>query len=397
VKLTDAEAKRALPPGKSEAFTWDSSIPGFAVRRRAGVAPVWVFKYRYGRRQRSMTIGSAEAIKEKDARTAAARLYARLKAGEDPAATKAKEVAAQSETFGAGVDVYLSRQAERLRPRSLSEIQRHLLTHAKPLHRLPLTEIRRRDVTDCVSRLARTSGPTAANRTGSSIEAYLNWARREGWLDVNVASGLNKFHEAPRNRVLSGDELARIWRATDDQAQYSAIVRLLALTGCRREEIGGLSWSEVDLDAAVIRLPPPRTKSARALDLPLSPAAIAILESQPRQEGRDFVFGETTRRGFRGWSQGKVTLDSRVKLEPFVLHDLRRTMSTAMNGELGVAPHVVEACLGHVTGHSAIARVYNRASYLAEKRAAFLLWGEHIAALVEDRPAKVVAFSGRAQ
>ena len=356
MKLTDADTKRALPPGKTEAFVWDSAIPGFAVRIRAGVKPVWVFKYRFGRRQRSMTVGSADAIKAKDARAAAAGLYARLKTGEDPAAAKAKAVAAQSETFSAGVDVYLSRQAERLRSRSLSEIQRHLLTHAKPLHRLPLTEVRRRDVTDCVSALAKASGPVAANRTGSSIEAFLNWARREGWIDVNVASGLNKFHEVPRDRVLSGDELARIWKATDDQAQYSAIVRLLMLTGCRREEIGGLSWSEIDFDKAMITLPPSRTKAARSFDLPLSPAAIRILEGQPRREDREFVFGETTRRGFRGWSQGKETLDSRVKLEPFVLHDLRRTMSTVMNGELGVAPHVVEACLDHVTGQNAIAR-----------------------------------------
>jgi integrase len=390
-KLTDEDTKRAPPPGKTEMFIWDSAIPGFALRLRTGVKPVWLFKFRYGKRQRSLTIGNTSAMKATAARAAASGLYARLKAGEDPAATKARAVTAQGETFGATVDAYTARKAESLRPRSYIELERHLRVHAKPLHRLPLTEIRRRDVTDLVSALAKTSGPTAANHVGAATDAMLSWARREGWVETNVASGLNKFSEKPRERVLSGDELIRIWKATDDRAQYSAIVRLLMLTGCRREEIGGLSWGEIDFDKALITLPPARTKSARTLDLPLSPMAVEILKAQPRREGRDFVFGETARRGFLGWAQGKIALDARVKpAEPFVLHDLRRTMSTAMNGELGIAPHVVEACLGHV-GQSSIARVYNKSTYAAEKRAAFLLWGEYIEALVDGRESKVVA------
>jgi integrase len=117
---------------------------------------------------------------------------------------------------------------------------------------------------------------------------------------------------------------------------------------------------------------------------------IAILKTQSRREGRDQVFGEA-QGGFRGWSQGKAALDKRAQISPrWVIHDLRRSFSTHLN-ELGVQPHVVEHLLNHVNDRSAISRTYNKATYAAEKRQALTLWAEHLAAIVEDRPSKVVA------
>ena len=92
--------------------------------------------------------------------------------------------------------------------------------------------------------------------------------------------------------------------------------------------------------------------------------------------------------GYRGWSQGKATLDERAPIEPWVVHDLRRTVSTRLNGELGVQPHVVEAILGHHQG--GVASIYNRASYLREMRQALDMWSERIAAIAEQREAKII-------
>ena len=89
--------------------------------------------------------------------------------------------------------------------------------------------------------------------------------------------------------------------------------------------------------------------------------------------------------------QSKMELDQRANIAPWRVHDLRRTASTVMHG-LGVQPHVVEAVLGHISGHKAgVAGVYNRATYSAEKAAALALWAEHVLAVVEGRPAKVVS------
>jgi integrase len=390
MKLTDANvAKLTLPEGKTETFAWDDDVTGLAVRLRSGGAkPTWVFQYRSGYRSRRMTLGAVSAISASAARATATQLYAQAKAGGDPASERAKGKAAQGETFGAALDVYLKRQAERLRPRSLIEVRRHLLVHAKPLHRLPLAEVDRRAISKLISVLADSSGPTAANRTGSSIAAMFGFMIREGWVDTNPAATLNKRTEIPRSRTLTDDELRTVWKATGGTDQYGAIVRLLMLTGCRREEIGGLAWSEIDFDKATITLPLSRTKTKREHIVPLSAMALEVLDAQPRRD-REHVFGDGPMRGYRGWSQGKATLDASTAVSPeWVLHDLRRTVSLRMNGELGVQPHVVEAVLGHHQG--GVASIYNRASYLREMTQALALWAERLASIVEKREAKVV-------
>jgi integrase len=160
------------------------------------------------------------------------------------------------------------------------------------------------------------------------------------------------------------------------------------LTGARREEIGGLRWSEVDLDKALITLPPGRTKTAREHVVPLSTLALEVIEAQPRRD-RAHVFGAGGQHGYKGFSQGKAELDARTKIEPpWVIHDLRRTVSTKLNGELGIQPHVVEAVLGHHQG--GIASIYNRASYLREMTQALSLWADCVLSIVEDRASKVV-------
>jgi len=394
MKLTAANvAKLALPLGKVEVFFWDDDVPGFGCRLR-DAGRTFVFQYRFGRRQRRLTIGSTSAISASDARATASKLYAQVRLGADPADEKKRSraaVAQDVDTFEVAINIYLARQAQRLRPRSFVEVERHLLQHAKSLHRMPLAEIGRRDIAKLVASLSNTSGPVAANRTCASLAAFFAYCVRDGWVDNNPAAFTNRLPEAPRSRVLTDDELRTIWKATEGGSDYAAAVRLLLLTGARREEIGGLLWSEIDIERATITLPPSRTKNARPHEIPLSAAALAILQAQPRREGRDYVFGET-RRGFRSWSTGKALLDARAQISPgWVLHDLRRSVSTHLNGRLGVAPHVVEALLGHVGGQSTVARTYNRASYANEKRQAINLWAEHVAAIVEGREPKVVA------
>jgi integrase len=391
-------AALTVPKGKSEAIFFDDEVPGFGLRLRAKVgASRWIFQYRFGPQQRRVTLGHFPALTVAKARENASHLHARVHLGSDPQAEKVEHQARAAETMAATLQAYLAHQRINLRPRSYVEVERHLNKYCKPLHGLQLAKIDRRIVAGRIAKVTSDSGPPTANRTRASLAAFFSWAIGEGLLDHNPVLGSNRNLEKPRERVLEDDELKAIWAATDGSDDYSAVVRLLALTGCRATEIGSLRWSEINLDKDQIELPSARTKNGRPHAIPMAPAVRAILEGRPRRPDRDLFFGRRQDAPLRGWAVLKEALDKRIKdngavVAAWVHHDLRRTFATRL-AELGISPHIIEACLNHVSGHKrGVAGVYNRSDYVAQKRHALELWAEHLLAIVEGRamPSKVV-------
>jgi integrase len=382
VKLTKASAAMlALPDGKADVIHFDTEVPGFGLRfrraRSGGVISTWVLQHKGGRE----TLGRYPAIGAQHARVWAAKVHAQIALGHDPAAARAEEKQQQAETFEASLRPYLA--AKKLRPRSRVEVERHLLKNAATLHRRPLAQITKREIATCLAAITERSGAIQANRTRASLSAFFMWCCRRGLLDSNPVGFTERHKEESRHRVLTDAELRHLWNALPD-TDYGKAVKLLILTGQRREEIGGLRWSEVDFTRGVISLPGERTKNGKPHDVPLSAAALAILESQPRFS--EFVFG---RRGIRDWGHRKSGLDAELQLQPWVLHDLRRTAATRMV-DLGILPHTVEAVLNHYGHRSGVAGVYNRSLYASEKAQALARWAEHVTALVEERPPTIV-------
>lgn len=377
-----------LPPGEC---LWDADhrevVKGFGARRQSKDV-FYLLRYRLNGRQRFITIGRHGSPWTPDtARMEARRLLGLVAAKTDPASERARPV----ESFGSEVERYLERKRAVMKPRAFQEVERHLLNHAKPLHRSVLADIDRRTIALRLAEIETTSGPVARNRVRSSLSAFFVWTIKEGLLEINPVAGTGKADEGgSRERVLSDAELAEVWAALGKD-QFGDIVRLLVLTAQRREEIGALRWSEIDLDRALIILPPARTKNKREHAIPLSAPALAIFARQSRR--RDLVFGYG-KGGFSGWSDCKEALDARIlaeqrnhdpKAKPIPdwrLHDLRRTAATVMADRLGVVPHVVEAILNHVSGHRAgVAGVYNRARYESEMRQALERWADHVQAI----------------
>lgn len=338
-----------------------------------------------GQKQRRVTIGNVEALDPDQARRAAKAILAKAHLGSDPQAAKTEAKARAHLTLGATVETYLEFASRWQKPRTLVETSRYLRTSWKPLHGLAIEKINRRTVALQLAELALANGPIAANRARIALSSFFTWAMREGLAETNSVVGTNRpTEERSRDRVLADEELARIWAACRDD-DYGRIVRLLILTGQRREEVGGMAWDELDFDHARWSIPRERTKNGLPHEVPLSEAAIKILQSRPHREGRQLVFGEAGG-PFQGWSKAKAALDKRIRtsgspLAPWRLHDIRRTVATRM-ADMGILPHVVEAVLNHSSGHKAgVAGVYNRATYAREKREALNLWAEHILAI----------------
>ena len=370
MKLTQTTIAR-IPADKADAIYYDDDLPGFGLRVRAGGSRNWIVRYRLGGFERRHTIGNAAVLTLDQARAKARKVLVAVDDGKDPATEKAAKRASASLLFSAVAADYLEAIKTTMKPRSHVECTRHLNKGWKPLHGLAVGTVSRVTVAARLREIAKTNGNTAANRARATLSAMYAWAIGEGLCETNPVIGTNKADEGgARDRVLTDSELAAIWNGAPE-GDYGNIVRLLMLTAQRRDEIGSLRWSEVDLEAKTITLPAGRTKNARAHIVPLSADALAIIKAIPHQDERDLVFGVGAG-GFSGWSKARAALDEKLgkTAADWTLHDLRRTGATRM-ADSSVQPHIIEATLNHISGHKGgVAGVYNRAAYEPEKRAA---------------------------
>ena len=261
---------------------------------------------------------------------------------------------------------------------------------------MQLERIARRDIATVIAAVADGSGLPTGNRVRTSLSTFFSWAMAQGLIETNPVVGTLKNGERSRERVLTPAELCTIWNNLEDD-HYGAIIKLLALSGSRANEIAALRWSEVSLDESLITLPGERTKNHRPHAIPLSEPAKSIIEMQPRRLTaaglpRDLIFGIGDG-PFSGWSNSKNKLNAKIEqtgtpLSGWQPHDLRRSFATHA-AEIGIAPHIIEACLNHVGSRSGVSGVYNRALYEREKRIALDRWAEWLLAVVEGRQSTI--------
>jgi len=405
VRLNDAAVSaqgNRLPLGKTDWVQWDRDLQCFGLRWRNG-AQTWIVQYRTRGKSQRRTIGGATgpfALGAKQAREKAEIRLAEIKLGVDQASTRGgikfgsivKQYldGLENGTIGIGRD-----RSRKIRPRSLSAIKIHFRLHWSELNGSQLIEVDRKAIAKRLSEITENSGPTASNRARASLSGFFRWAIGEGLASANPVIGTNQAPENnARERVLEDDEIIDVWNACRDD-QYGRIVKLLILTGQRKGEVAGMAGSE--LDTALWMIPGERTKNRAAHRVPLSDAAIAIIESQDRVVDRDLLFGDGAG-PFSGWSRCKRRLDERIAgvrkaagrkpMKPWILHDLRRTVRTRL-GKLGITPHVSEAVLNHLP--ATLVQTYDRHDYTEEKREALETWASHVETITSPIRAKGVS------
>jgi integrase len=376
-------AKFKVPAGKVEHIEFDEAMRGFGLRIRVGDKGehrTYIAQYKIGSKHRRITLGDVNKVVLKDAQEHAKKIFGSVAHGYDPANEKAERRSAASHTLDATVARYLEAKATELKPRSMVEVKRHLEKDWQSLHNLAIASIGRANVAATLSAIAKTKGGVTANRARASLSAMFKWAIGDGLCENNPVTGTNRQTEnGHRERSLSDSEVAKVWLAAPEN-DYGNIVKLLLLTGCRREEIGSLRWSEIDLEAQTITIAKERTKNGMEHVAPLTDVAISVLRGIRRRGDRDYVFGIARDGGFSGWAKAKIALDKAVALkEDWRLHDLRRTVRTGL-GKLGVQPHVAEAVLNHLPPK--LIRTYDRNTYTAEKRDALGKWTTHLKVVV---------------
>jgi integrase len=382
--ITDAVAKKLKAPKEGQVDHFDSSLPGLALRVSSSGRKTWTYFYRHAGKLRRMSFDVYPAMSVSAAHAKWLEARDLVQAGRDP-----KRISVAGRTDFAGVaEEWLKRDQAENRSHKVVEqmLKREVLPHWG--HRA-ISDIKRRDILDLIDGVADRGTVTMARRIHGRLHRLFTWSVGRGIVEQNPMQNLPKpGSEVRRDRVLTDDELVKVWNACNRIGDYGHAIRLLVLTGARREEIGKLRWSEIVGDS--VMLEGDRTKTKEARIIPLSTAAHAIVNSLPRVG--DFVF----KRGLPDWGGAKAKLDALVKIPDWRTHDLRRTMATGLQ-KLGVALQITEAVLGHIAGSRAgIVGIYQRHDYASEKATALEAWGAHVMALVEGRaPGKVVAFGVR--
>jgi integrase len=250
-----------------------------------------------------------------------------------------------------------------------------------------------------LERRRETPRAEATGRTlHARLSAFFGWLVSDLKIESNPCSKLKRPAPQSRDRVLSDDELVRVWRATDQlPAQYSGIIRLLVLTGARLREVGHMRWSELDADRTMWSLPGSRTKNARVHTLQLTPQAREIILSMPRTS-EEYVFSFNGAQPVENFSVMKRKLDALIPdVGAFTLHDIRRSTASGLQA-LGIPLPVTEAILNHKGGSiSGIAAIYHRHDFAREKAQALLAWSERLQSLLAGQPApsNVVELAGR--
>lgn len=392
-KLTDAKLKGLKPPLKGQAEHSDSDVPGLRARIGTTGAITFILRKRVAGRIRNFTIGRyGGRFGLAEARKKARALISDLEAGKPPLPPKARSAATDLTVRGL-LPQYL---AEKSYLRSIREVERILRVNVLPEFGDRMADtVSRGEVTRLIDGIAE-HAPTMARAVHAQLSSFYTWAMpRLDRLPANPCRDAGRPSKPKaRDRVLGDDELAALWNVADGEPlPWGPALKLLMLTGARREEVFGANRAEFDIAGREWLIPPERAKNGNAHLVPLSETALAVIAAIP-DDGKGKLFparvsegGED--RGPSGFSKAQARWRKSVDIalerdggSHWQMHDIRRTVATGLQ-RLGVRFEVTEAVLNHVSGsRGGVAGVYQRHDWKAEKKAAMDAWAIELVRIV---------------
>jgi integrase len=384
-KLTEMAVSKIAPEAGRRLEVFDSLTPGLALRVTEGGRKSWSVMYRVAGRGdggnrgalRRMTLGAYPLIDLKAAREKARAAIDLADRGDDPTDKRRDEMRQKGVRVFEVICARFIELHAKAHTKKWRDTERLLNTHVVPAWRGKLIDtIDRAAAHELLDEISMGHGTGAAREVRKHVTKLFNWAVDRGLLTASPVAGMRRpeLGYAPRERVLSMDELRAVWKAADKVGYpFGPIVKLLILTAQRRAEVANIERGWLLLDQKAFEVPAAMYKTDRPQVVPLSAPALAVVEALPNWNNGDFLL--TTMAGKRpvsGFSRAKARLDQLSGVEGWTLHDLRRSAATHM-ARLGVPQEHIERVLGHAI--EGVAGTYNRYSYLPEKRAALDVWG----------------------
>ncbi len=389
LRFNDVKLRSLKPPASGQTDFWDASLKGFGCRVSQGGTKTFVLKHE----NRRITLGRFPVISLQDARIEAKRLLAEFTLG---------RLRPQSLPYSQAVKLFLADKEKTVRPRTLADYKRMLAVHFP--FKGQLTDVTHAHIAQRLERLKRT--PSEHNHARTVATIFFNWCMKRRYVTHNPVVGISPYDRKRRARVLSDEELKSIWRACEqsrapDQviqpaplekaetpllpAHFPLIVQLLILCGQRRTETASIQRSWINLRDNLLTIPSDAAKNGNEHCFPLGALSASLLSAAMRSTNSNSLFPARapTEKPFCGWGKAKAALDRLSGVTGWTLHDIRRTFRSNL-GKLGVAPHIAERLVNHISARSDMERTYDIWTYLPEMRDAIAKWEAYLSNVVHS-------------
>jgi integrase len=383
IKLTIQSIQNASALDGRETVYRDTEIKGFSLKATPSGSKIYFYQYRLGGRAgvtRKIRMGAFPVVKPEEARGIAKQYAAELARKQDPQERLKKEtdqkLESQRNSFTKLLEVYAAEQLSQ--NRSGSEVKRVFEKEFYPtLKNVPVKTISRNDVSKVISRIQLQNKMYAANRALSFIKTFFRWAVSEGYISGDPTSGMKKpfKNEVARDRTLNPQEIKFLWACFDQLGSpFGNALKLLLLTGQRRDEVSTMRWKDIDFESESWSLPRSNTKNKLPHIVPLVAQALEILKQQKKLG--EFVFTTDGKTCISGWSKTKVRIEkwlmeNKTNITNWRIHDLRRTVASNL-GDLSYSDKDIGLILNHQ--NRGVTAIYNRSNYFAKKADMLKAW-----------------------
>ncbi|APF04201.1 TPA: tyrosine-type recombinase/integrase [Legionella pneumophila] len=361
---------------------------GFCLRVSPKGTKTWFYRYKFGGKEKWLTIGNFPVMGVAEARKAFNDLWEIRQSDQDPEEIIQKKLLQKNNNVKTLVSDWYNNYIVKHRKQP-QQIKQQIDADIIPLlGTLEIEKIQPRDISKALDNIVQRGSPVHANKVLSTLKQAFNYAVSRGEITINPAINIRARDigglEKPRDRNLDLDEIKKIWLFLDSDEHSISIqiknaIKIILLTGARTGELRLAKWSEFNFDKSLWIIPPENNKIGLSMKIHLSELTKKLLLEIKEITLSNFVLAgvdDDSPLGDKSISKAIQRIQKRVGIPQWTAHDLRRTFATQLGETLRIDPVVIEKCLGHKMPK--IMATYNKDEMLYQRKEALDKWGSLI-------------------